>query len=105
MSHMPAAAAPAPSGRVASGSVKVGDAVKVLHHDGSPAEQGRVTRILKRTSGFNKSQLEGASAGDVVELAGLATAGERGCLGWAPGTRAAAGWACLMQFVRRSTSC
>lgn len=80
VSYMPCCCSPS-TGRVASGSVKVGDPVKVLHHDGSPAEAGRITRILKRTSGFNKSQLEAACAGDVVELAGLATAGGQGLPG------------------------
>ncbi|KAL3154804.1 hypothetical protein ABBQ38_011348 [Trebouxia sp. C0009 RCD-2024] len=62
------------TGRIASGQVKVGDKIKVLRHNGSAGADSKVTKIFKR-SGVGKVELDSASAGDVVSIAGAASAG------------------------------
>jgi GTP-binding protein len=61
------------TGRIASGRVRVGDQLKALTRDGGGASRtdGRVTRIMKRRGGFGRIQLNEASVGDIVAVAGL----------------------------------
>jgi len=58
------------TGRVASGSVKPNQAVKVLSRDGKLVENGRITKILA-FRGLERQPVELAEAGDIVAIAGL----------------------------------
>ncbi len=58
------------TGRIASGSLKPNQSVKVLHHDGSLLENGRVSKILA-FRGLERQPVEEAHAGDIVAIAGL----------------------------------
>ncbi|KQZ28413.1 GTP-binding protein TypA [Mesorhizobium sp. Root552] len=58
------------TGRIASGSLKANQAVKVLHHDGSLLENGRVSKILA-FRGLERQPIDEAQAGDIVAIAGL----------------------------------
>jgi GTP-binding protein len=58
------------TGRVASGSVKPNQAVKVLSRDGKLIENGRITKILI-FRGLERQPIEIAEAGDIVAIAGL----------------------------------
>ncbi len=58
------------TGRIASGSVKPNQAVKVLARDGKLVETGRITKILA-FRGLERVPLESADAGDIVAIAGL----------------------------------
>lgn len=58
------------TGRIAAGTLKPNQAVKVLHHDGSLLENGRVSKILA-FRGLERQPIEEASAGDIVAIAGL----------------------------------
>jgi len=58
------------TGRIASGSVKPNQAVKVLSRDGKLVETGRITKILA-FRGLERQPLELAEAGDIVAIAGL----------------------------------
>lgn len=58
------------TGRVESGSVKPNQAVKVLHHDGTLLETGRVSKILA-FRGLERQPIDEAQAGDIVAIAGL----------------------------------
>ena len=58
------------TGRIASGSLKPNQSVKVLHHDGSLLENGRVTKILA-FRGLERQPVDEAHAGDIVAIAGL----------------------------------
>ncbi len=58
------------TGRIASGTVKPNQAVKVLHHDGSLLENGRVSKILA-FRGLERQPIDEAHAGDIVAIAGL----------------------------------
>ena len=58
------------TGRIASGTLKPNQAVKVLHHDGSLIEQGRVSKILA-FRGLERQPIDEAQAGDIVAIAGL----------------------------------
>jgi len=58
------------TGRIASGTVRVGDAVHGLSAAGAELENGRVTKIVKRR-GLARLELPDAVAGDIVTLAGL----------------------------------
>ena len=58
------------TGRVASGSVKPNQAVKVLSRDGKLVEQGRITKVLA-FRGLERQPIELAEAGDIVAIAGL----------------------------------
>jgi GTP-binding protein len=58
------------TGRIASGSLKPNQAVKVLHHDGSLLENGRVSKILA-FRGLERQPIDEAQAGDIVAIAGL----------------------------------
>ncbi len=65
------------TGRVASGSARVGDSLRALAHAGGGAvtAEGRVTRILKRRGGFGRVTLAEARVGDIVSIAGVPGAG------------------------------
>src|SRR5712671_3941011 len=58
------------TGRIASGSVKPNQAVKVLARDGKLVETGRITKILA-FRGLERTPLEEAEAGDIIAIAGL----------------------------------
>ncbi|WEX09865.1 translational GTPase TypA [Chelativorans sp. AA-79] len=58
------------TGRIASGSIKPNQAVKVLARDGSLIEQGRISKILA-FRGLERTAVEEAQAGDIVAIAGL----------------------------------
>jgi GTP-binding protein len=62
-----------PAGRIASGTVAVGDRVRVLGRGGGVSEAA-ITRILKRR-GMERVVIERAVAGDIVSIAGAAAAG------------------------------
>ena len=63
------------TGRVASGTVEVGDRVKAMRRgaDGGDRESGRVTKLFTSRGGA-RSPLSRASAGDIVSVAGLSAA-------------------------------
>jgi GTP-binding protein len=58
------------TGRIASGSVKPNQSVKVLSRDGKVVETGRITKILA-FRGLERQPVELAEAGDIVAIAGL----------------------------------
>ncbi|WP_353644313.1 translational GTPase TypA [Mesorhizobium sp. WSM2239] len=58
------------TGRIESGTLKANQQVKVLHHDGSLLETGRVSKILA-FRGLERQPIEEAQAGDIVAIAGL----------------------------------
>ena len=58
------------TGRIASGSVKPNQPVKVLSRDGKTVETGRITKILA-FRGLERVPIELAEAGDIVAIAGL----------------------------------
>jgi GTP-binding protein len=58
------------TGRIESGSLKPNQTVKVLHHDGSLLENGRISKILA-FRGLERQPIEEATAGDIVAIAGL----------------------------------
>ncbi len=58
------------TGRIASGSVKPNQTVKVLSRDGKTVETGRISKILA-FRGLERVPLELAEAGDIVAIAGL----------------------------------
>jgi GTP-binding protein len=59
------------TGRIEAGAIKPNQAVKVLHHDGSLVENGRISKILA-FRGLERQPIEEASAGDIIAIAGLA---------------------------------
>src|SRR5918999_3222116 len=61
------------TGRITSGSVKPNQAVKVLDHDRTLIETGRVTKVLA-FRGLERVPLDDAAAGDIVAIAGLPNA-------------------------------
>ena len=58
------------TGRITSGSIKPNQAVKVLDHDGTLVETGRVTKVLA-FRGLERVPVDEAEAGDIVAIAGL----------------------------------
>ncbi|MFB9953182.1 translational GTPase TypA [Rhizobium puerariae] len=58
------------TGRIASGTIKPNQAVKVLGQDGKLIEQGRISKILA-FRGIERQPIEEAHAGDIVAIAGL----------------------------------
>jgi GTP-binding protein len=58
------------TGRIESGTLKPNQAVKVLHHDGTLLETGRVSKILA-FRGIDRQPIDEAQAGDIVAIAGL----------------------------------
>ena len=61
------------TGRVASGTVKVGDAVQALDNTGKKVDTGRISKIMSR-KGAIKMELKQATAGDIIQVAGLSKA-------------------------------
>ncbi len=61
------------TGRITSGSVKPNQIVKVLDHDGTLVESGRIMKVLA-FRGLERVPVDEASAGDIVALAGLPNA-------------------------------
>jgi len=61
------------TGRITSGSVKPNQNVKVLGHDGTLIETGRVTKVLA-FRGIERVPVDEAAAGDIVAIAGLPNA-------------------------------
>ena len=58
------------TGRIASGSVKPNQSVKVLGQDGKTLETGRISKILA-FRGLERQPVEEGRAGDIVAIAGL----------------------------------
>ncbi|GLH76983.1 GTP-binding protein [Bradyrhizobium sp. SSBR45G] len=58
------------TGRIASGTVKPNQAVKVLSRDGKLVETGRISKILA-FRGLERQPVDIAEAGDIVAIAGL----------------------------------
>ena len=58
------------TGRIASGTVKPNQTVKVLSRDGKTVETGRISKILA-FRGLERQPVELAEAGDIVAIAGL----------------------------------
>ncbi len=58
------------TGRVASGTVKPNQSVKVLAGDGSIVEQGRVSKVLA-FRGLAREPIEEGMAGDIISISGL----------------------------------
>ncbi len=58
------------TGRIASGSVKAGDAVHSLSRDGKEIERGRISKVLA-FRGLERTPIESGEAGDIVAIAGL----------------------------------
>ncbi|MER9621911.1 translational GTPase TypA [Mesorhizobium sp. M0222] len=58
------------TGRIESGTLKSNQPVKVLHHDGTLVETGRISKILA-FRGLERQPIEEAQAGDIVAIAGL----------------------------------
>jgi GTP-binding protein len=61
------------TGRIASGTVKPNQTVKVLSRDGATVETGRVSKILA-FRGIERAPIEIGEAGDIVSIAGLVKA-------------------------------
>ncbi|MFD1912198.1 translational GTPase TypA [Halodurantibacterium flavum] len=61
------------TGRVESGTLKVGETLKALSRDGERIEQFRVTKILA-FRGLSQQPIDAAEAGDIVTIAGMSKA-------------------------------
>ncbi|MGB0844318.1 MAG: translational GTPase TypA [Alphaproteobacteria bacterium] len=61
------------TGRVETGTVKVGDNIHALHADGTVIERARITKLLS-FNGLKREPVEQVPAGDFVAIAGLTTA-------------------------------
>ena len=61
------------TGRVETGTLKVGETIKALSRDGDKIEQFRVTKILA-FRGLEQNPIDLAEAGDIVSIAGMAKA-------------------------------
>ncbi|MEP3347103.1 MAG: translational GTPase TypA [Litoreibacter sp.] len=61
------------TGRVETGTLKVGETVKALSRDGTKIEQFRATKILA-SRGLTQEAIDVAEAGDIVSLAGMTKA-------------------------------
>ncbi len=61
------------TGRITSGTIKPNQPVKVLDHDGTLVETGRVTKVLA-FRGLERVPVDEAEAGDIVAIAGLPNA-------------------------------
>ncbi len=60
-------------GRIARGTIRLGSPMKVVHHDGVP-EDARVTKIYS-FEGLKRIEVDQASAGDVIAIAGMEDVG------------------------------
>jgi len=58
------------TGRIAAGSVRPNQTVKVLSRDGGLVEQGRISKVLA-FRGLERTPIEEGRAGDIVSVAGL----------------------------------
>ncbi len=58
------------TGRIASGTVRANDAIKVLDRNGELVETGRVSKVLA-FRGLERQAIEVGEAGDIVAIAGL----------------------------------
>ncbi|MGV7030422.1 translational GTPase TypA [Methylobacterium symbioticum] len=58
------------TGRIASGTVKPNQSIKVLDRDGKVVETGRVSKILA-FRGLERAPIDVGEAGDIVSIAGL----------------------------------
>lgn len=61
------------TGRIESGTVKVGQTIHVLSREGQVIESGRLSKLLA-FRGIRRVPVEEASAGDIISIAGLTTA-------------------------------
>ena len=61
------------TGKIESGTVKVGQTVKAINMAGELIETAKITKIIEH-AGVNKVSRESASAGDIVVLAGFSKA-------------------------------
>ncbi len=61
------------TGKIESGSVRVGQPVRALNIKGEIIEQAKITKIIEHR-GIEKVSLESASAGDIVVVAGFSKA-------------------------------
>ncbi len=61
------------TGKIESGTVKIGQPVKALNMKGEVVEQAKITKIIEHR-GVEKVSLETASAGDIVVIAGFSKA-------------------------------
>ncbi|MEM9939525.1 MAG: translational GTPase TypA [Pseudomonadota bacterium] len=61
------------TGRIASGTAKPNQTVKVLARDGSLVENGRISKVLA-FRGLQREPIDEGVAGDIVSIAGLAKA-------------------------------
>ncbi|KAG7401635.1 hypothetical protein PHYBOEH_000167 [Phytophthora boehmeriae] len=58
------------TGRIHSGTVKIGDSIQVMNLESKKLETGRVTKMFV-TRGVAKSEITSATAGDIVTIAGV----------------------------------
>jgi GTP-binding protein len=61
------------TGKVESGTVKIGTPIKAMHLDGTVVEQGRITKLLS-FRGIERVPVNEAKAGDIISIAGLTNA-------------------------------
>ncbi|MDR0967367.1 MAG: translational GTPase TypA [Rickettsiales bacterium] len=61
------------TGRIESGSVRVGQSVKAINMNGDFVENAKITKIIEHR-GVEKISLDSASAGDIVVVAGFSKA-------------------------------
>ena len=61
------------TGRIESGTLKVGDPIKALDVNGNKVEEGRCTKLFS-FEGLERVPVEVAKAGDIVAIAGLVKA-------------------------------
>ena len=61
------------TGKIESGTVKVGQSVKAINMKGEFIENAKITKIIEH-QGINKVSRESASAGDIVVIAGFSKA-------------------------------
>lgn len=61
------------TGKVESGTIKIGTPIKALRLDGTVIEQGRITKLLS-FRGIERVPVNEASAGDIISIAGLTEA-------------------------------
>ncbi|KAJ0393977.1 hypothetical protein P43SY_009809 [Pythium insidiosum] len=58
------------TGRITSGSIKIGDPIQVLNLESQKLETGKVTKLFV-TKGVARSEVDSATAGDIVTVAGV----------------------------------
>lgn len=60
-------------GRIASGTIKVGDKIRALNSDGVETGEGKVVKLFAR-DGLERVAINEAGAGDIISIAGLSAA-------------------------------